>query len=270
MGNAARIAIGGASGLALVGLGMAGHLYMEDTQASKADSFAMANPRALWPDYVRERVNRTFLATLTGTTIAAGSAAAFWLTGGAAAVARMNPWMYMLVFGGGAIGSHMWLRAAEPESLSKYAAFTAFHALSGLSLAPLGALGGPLVLRAAGYTAGIVGSLSWVAANSPSEQFLWLGGPLAIGLGVVLVSSIGTMLFPAARAAPMLHNVSMYGGLGLFSLFCLYDTSVIVKSAEVAPEGMYDHLSHGVRLYLDAVNIFVRLAMIMSGSGRKK
>ena len=50
---------------------------------------------------------------------------------------------------------------------------------------------GPLVGRAALYTAGVVGGLSLTAACAPSDKYLKWGGPLALGLGVVFVSSIG-------------------------------------------------------------------------------
>jgi hypothetical protein len=45
------------------------------------------------------------------------------------------------------------------------------------------------------YTAGIVGGLSTVAVCAPSERFLSIGGPLAIGLGIVFVSSLGKYLY---------------------------------------------------------------------------
>ena len=61
----------------------------------------------------------------------------------------------------------------------------------GAVIAPLCLLGGPLMLRAASYTAGIVGALSAVAACAPSDRFLNMGGPLAIGLGFVFASSMG-------------------------------------------------------------------------------
>lgn len=61
----------------------------------------------------------------------------------------------------------------------------------GAVIAPLTLLGGPLMLRAAWNTAGIVGGLSAVAMCAPSEKFLNMGGPLAIGFGVVFASSIG-------------------------------------------------------------------------------
>jgi hypothetical protein len=56
-------------------------------------------------------------------------------------------------------------------------------------------LGGPLLTRAAWYTAGVIGGLSLVAATAPSDKFLYMGGPLAIGLGVVFASSVGKIFY---------------------------------------------------------------------------
>lgn len=64
----------------------------------------------------------------------------------------------------------------------------------GAVVAPLTMLGGPLLVRAAWYTAGIVGGLSTVAMCAPSEKFLNMGAPLGVGLGVVFVSSLGKPL----------------------------------------------------------------------------
>lgn len=50
---------------------------------------------------------------------------------------------------------------------------------------------GPLVARAALYTAGVVGGLSLTAACAPSQKYLYMSGPLSLGLGVVFVASIG-------------------------------------------------------------------------------
>ena len=74
-------------------------------------------------------------------------------------------------------------------------------------------LGGPLLVRAAWYTAGAVGGEIWhyfeifdqkiiflltikkglgaIAATAPSEKFLNMGGALAIGFGLVFASFIG-------------------------------------------------------------------------------
>ena len=58
---------------------------------------------------------------------------------------------------------------------------------------------GPLVARAAMYTAGVVGGLSLTAACAPSEKYLNMSGPLTLGLGVVFVASLGKLLAFAQR-----------------------------------------------------------------------
>lgn len=63
-----------------------------------------------------------------------------------------------------------------------------------------------------------------------------MGGPLAMGLGVVFVSSIATMFLPPTTALGAgLYSVALYGGLILFSGFLLYDTQRIIKQAETHP-----------------------------------
>lgn len=66
-------------------------------------------------------------------------------------------------------------------------------------------------MRAAWYTAGIVAGsfslamnilgLSATAITAPSEKFLMMSGPLAMGLGIVFVANIGTFFLPPTSAA---------------------------------------------------------------------
>lgn len=63
-----------------------------------------------------------------------------------------------------------------------------------------------------------------------------MGGPLAMGLGVVFASSLASMwLPPTTMIGAGLASMSLYGGLLLFSGFLLYDTQKIVKRAENHP-----------------------------------
>ena len=101
-----------------------------------------------------------------------------------------------------------------PVKIASYALFTG---IMGATLAPIAFMGGtkerereggkgshvllhlydmcfflgPLVARAALYTAGVVGGLSATAACAPSQKYLNMSGPLSLGLGVVFVASIG-------------------------------------------------------------------------------
>ncbi|XP_026681465.1 growth hormone-inducible transmembrane protein-like [Diaphorina citri] len=95
------------------------------------------------------------------------------------------------------MGSGMLVQSLEykPGFGAKQIAWALHSALVGAVVAPICFIGGPVLIRAAWYTAGIVGGLSTVAACAPSDKFLTMGGPLAIGLGVVFASSIGKQHF---------------------------------------------------------------------------
>lgn len=101
------------------------------------------------------------------------------------------------------------------------------------------------------YTAGVVGGLSTIAVCAPSEKFLTMGGPLAMGLGVVFASSLAGMFLPPTTALGAgLASISLYGGLLLFSGFLLYDTQKIVKHAENTPlygGHQFDPINHAIR-----------------------
>lgn len=95
-------------------------------------------------------------------------------------------------------------------------------------------------MRAAVYSAGVIGGLSTVAVCAPSDKFLYMGGPLAIGLGVVFASSVaGMFLAPTTALGAGLASMSLYGGLLLFSGFLLYDTQRIIRRAETHPHDSF-------------------------------
>ena len=77
------------------------------------------------------------------------------------------------------------------NTVPKHAAWALFSGVWGVFLAPMAALGGPLLTRALLYTGAVVSGLTLTAASAPSEKFLYWAGPLAVGLGVVCVSSLG-------------------------------------------------------------------------------
>ena len=86
-----------------------------------------------------------------------------------------------------------------------------------------------MINRAAWYTAGVVGGLTTVAVTAPSDKFLYMGGSLAMGLGVVFMASIGSAFLPPTTALGAgMASISLYGGLVLFSGFMLYNTQKII------------------------------------------
>jgi FtsH-binding integral membrane protein len=150
---------------------------------------------SLWPQYVRDRIRSTYQYFGTSLGITAAAAYAVSRNPTLMNLAMRNSIMAMFACMAILIGSGMVVRSipynANNVLSSKTLAWAIHAGLVGAVVAPMALLGGPLLIRAAWMTAGVIGGLSVVAATAPSEKFLNMGGPLAIGLGVVLASSIG-------------------------------------------------------------------------------
>ena len=130
------------------------------------------------------------------------------------------------------IGSSMIARSIPytPGVGAKQAAWLAHCAVVGAVIAPICLLGGPILTRAAWYTAGMVGGLSTVAVCAPSDKFLYMGGPLAMGLGVVFCASIASNFLPPTTALGAgMYSIAVYGGLVLVSS-CHISLKVAVHS----------------------------------------
>ena len=80
-------------------------------------------------------------------------------------------------------------------------------------------------------------------------------GMFAIGMA--------SMFFPGNR---MLHNIWLYGGLGLTSMFTMYHVQSIMHLAK--NQANYDPLGNCVGIYNNAINFFIRFLMIFNS--RKK
>ena len=104
-------------------------------------------------------------------------------------------------------------------------------------------------------------SLAGIAYNAPSEQFLMWGGALSAASMGMFAVGLSSMFLPQSRG---LHNIWLYGGLGLTSLFTLYHTQAIIYRAKT--EQRFDPLGNSIGIYMDAVNFFVRFLMIFNNN----
>lgn len=232
----------------------------------------------IWPQYVKDRIHSTYMYFAGSVGLTALSAMAVSRTPALMGMMMGGSWLAIGATFAAMIGAGMLVRSIsyEHSPVPKHLAWMLHAGVMGAVIAPLTLLGGPLMVRAAWYTAGIVGSLSTVAMCAPSEKFLNMGGPLAIGFGMVFVSSIGTMFMPPTSALGAgLYSVAVYGGLILFSMFLLYDTQKVIKKAETYPVyavEKFDPINACMGIYMDTLNIFMRLVMILAngGGGRRK
>lgn len=263
-GAAAGAALMGIVALCYYGLGLA-------NQPSIYDHSYM------WPQYVRDRIHATYAYFGASCAVTAASATAVFQSEPLLNLIMRSGWLATLITMGLVMGTGALTQALdyEPGIGMKQLAWALHCGVMGAVIAPMCFMGGPVLVRALLYTSGIVGALSTVAACAPSDRFLHMGGPLAIGLGIIFASSLANMWLPPTTAIGAgLASMSLYGGLILFSGFLLYDTQRIVKAAESYPEhgyARYDPINHALAIYMDALNIFIRIAIILaSGDQRKK
>lgn len=232
----------------------------------------------IWPQYVKDRIHSTYMYFAGSVGLTALSAVAVSRTPALMGLMMRGSWLAIGATFAAMIGAGMLVRSIsyEHSPVPKHLAWMLHAGVMGAVIAPLTLLGGPLMVRAAWYTAGIVGGLSTVAMCAPSEKFLNMGGPLAVGLGVVFASSLGSMFLPPTSAfGAGLYSIAIYGGLVLFSMFLLYDTQKVIKKAETHPlygVQKYDPINACMGIYMDTLNIFMRLVMILAngGGGRRK
>ena len=107
-------------------------------------------------------------------------------------------------------------------------------------------------------------------------------GPLAMGFGVVFASSIASNFLPPTTAlGARVMSVALYGGLILFGGFILNDTQKIIHwawRADTAWNGwggrtaadQYDPINSSIGIYVDALNIFKRIAQILAMEDSRK
>jgi len=269
-GQAFSVGQAGLAGASVVGMGA---LCYYGLGLSK--DIGAIDELGLWPDYVKQRIQSTYMYFGAGIGITAASAYGCFQSPKIMKYATRNSMMALIGTTVLMIGSGIVARSIPYENFApKHLAWAAHAAIVGGVIAPISFIGGPLVIKAAFYTAGIVGGLSVLAYCAPSEKFLNMGGPLAMGLGVVFLSSIGTWFFPASTALGSgLASISLYGGLALFGLFLLYDTQKVIYRAKMHPVNAvrrFDPINSSMGIYMDTINIFIRIAMMMAGGGNRR
>lgn len=152
----------------------------------------------------------------------------------------------------------------QPEnSLAKNLSFIGFNTSIAFTLCPLAAFIPAVVLRDAGIlTTGLMGGLGVVALSAKDDAFLNWSGVLGGGLGCLAALSIANIFLNS----PVINNIWLYGGLALFTAVTMYDLKEIQNRAK--RELHFDPMSQSIKIYMDFINLFVRLAMIMNN--RKK
>ncbi|KPV72820.1 uncharacterized protein RHOBADRAFT_17756, partial [Rhodotorula graminis WP1] len=210
-----------------------------------------------------EYLRSTFKYTGLGLAITAGAATLAFKNGLTYRIMALNPW---LVMGGSlvlSIGSMYGVYATAPDSPAHYLSWGIFSAAQGLTLSPMFFIAPAILGRAGLYTLGATAGIAYVGSTAKSDEYLWMGGPLLAGLGVLIASSLAPMIMPnmALRTLTVLESVGAYGGVAVFSGMLLFRTNQIKGHANLAQRGAIpnDPIRESVGLILSVINLFTSI-----------
>ncbi len=153
-------------------------------------------------------------------------------------------------------------RATEP--IPKHLSWLGFNAGISFLIVPLIAMSELMIVRDAFLlTSGVFGGLGLTSYFSRDDAFLSMAPYLGAGLGAITAVGLANMFLKSNA----LGNIWLYGGLFLFVALTLYEIKELENSAKRNP--YFDPMKQSIGLYLDFVNIFIRLLIIMSNNKKK-
>jgi FtsH-binding integral membrane protein len=177
-----------------------------------------------------------------------------------------RPWIHLLMTLPPLILSMIYINVPTTKEnyMYKHAAFLAFNSVMSFTISPLVHITGlGLATEALMITGGAVGGLAYVAYLSKNDAFLGLNGVLSAGMGALFACSVASIFFNST----LLNNIWLYGGLALFLAYVLYDVNQIKIKAE--RQAVFDPMKESLHIYLDTVNIFIRVLTILENKKRR-
>ncbi|KAH1176568.1 hypothetical protein KIL84_021302 [Mauremys mutica] len=170
---------------------------------------------------------------------------------------------FSLLSGLGSLGLLIWLMAtphSRETEQKRLGILAGFALLTGANLGPLLEMCitiNPSIIPTAFLgTAVIFSCFSLSALYARRRSFLYLGGFLLSGLSLMLLFSLINVFV----GSTWLFTANLYLGLMVMCGFVLFDTQLIIEKAE---SGDKDYIWHCVDLFLDFINIFRELMILL-------
>lgn len=107
----------------------------------------------------------------------------------------------------------------------------------------------------------VFASFSLSSIFSSHHKWLYLGGGLMSLMAVMLFTSIINLFI----GSYLLFQAQLYLGLIVFCIFIMYDTAVIIEKRRM---GDTDHIKHAMLLFIDLVDLFRTLLVILTQKER--
>ena len=155
----------------------------------------------------------------------------------------------------------IWLhveRKNYPRNFYLLGAFTVLQAISVAAICTM--YDSWIVVKAAVITATVFGSLTMYTFTSKKDYSSW-GAGLFAALWIFIVMSFMHVVF--FRESAIADEVMASLGAGLFCLFIIFDTHMIMK--RLSPE---EYIVASINLYLDIINLFLEILRIMGQERR--
>jgi len=222
-------------------------------------------PKTITDTAAIDKVNKTYKYILGGVGLTGLGGWLSFKTGLGALILGTNPWMAL---GAGLavsiptlIGTMMTGYHQNPTR--KHIFWSTFCLAMGAQLGYLGLVfGSNLIFEAALATGVTVGTLSLIGWKLPVGSTQSWQKPLGFGIASLVGVGLASMIWPGNS---LLYNIFLYGGVALFGAATISDTNQLLANA--MKEGpAFDPINESLSIYLNIINIFVRILEIL---GRK-
>lgn len=168
------------------------------------------------------------------------------------------------------LGLMLWLYMTphtRENTTKRLAILAGFAFLTGMSLGPVmemvTMIDSTIVPTAFLGTCIIFICFSLASLLSPNRKWLYLGGTLMSCMSIMMMLGL-LNLFVGSQ---LLFELNLYFGLGVMCAFVLYDTQLIVEKRRMGDD---DYIWHSVDLFVDFVQIFRKLMILLANKENKK
>jgi Bax inhibitor 1 len=142
-----------------------------------------------------------------------------------------------------------------------------FALFKGLALGPIieisVGINPTILVTALVSTSLLFGSLSLAVWFSPRPSQIYVTGLLASALSITFWLSIVNWFLKSS----VLFEIELWLGLGLFAMYVVYDTQMIIQKCQ---QGQKQVLKHAMELYIDFVSLFVRIMVLLMKKEERK
>jgi FtsH-binding integral membrane protein len=220
---------------------------------------------------MKDRVKHTYAYVFGGFALTAAAAIVSHISGLSLKILNNNSYILPIGLTVTTFGSLIaTLSISKEDQKAKHVAWVIFNSSMGILFSPLGFLNQAIVAQAAAISLGVGGLLTLAAYLAPDKRFLEWEGPLMAALTSLSIATTVAIFFPQTAFAYGVDRASLYGGLLIFTGLFMSSTHRLTQEAETQPRDKFDPINSSMNIYLDGLNIFIRVLRILVENKEKE